>query len=209
MTETLVAAFVTLFVAIEPLSTAAVFASLIADAAPRERRRTALRGVVISAIVLFAFAFGGEPLLGALGIELSAFRIAGGILLLLVSIDMVMARPSGLRAATPGELEESGTRQDISVFPLAIPLIAGPGALTAIVLLMSEGAGNIALQAAIVAVLLAILAVTLLCLLAAAQIVRLLGETGVNVVSRVSGIILAALAVQFVIDGVRQVFNLG
>ena len=208
MTETLVAAFVTLFVAIEPLSTAAVFASLIAEASPRERRRTAVRGVVISAIVLFAFAFGGEPLLGALGIELSAFRIAGGILLLLVSIDMVMARPSGLRAATPGELEESGTRQDISVFPLAIPLIAGPGALTAIVLLMSEGAGNIALQAAIVAVLLAILAVTLLCLLAAAQIVRLLGETGVNVVSRVSGIILAALAVQFVIDGVRQILNL-
>ncbi len=208
MTETLVAAFVTLFVAIEPLSTAAVFASLIAEASPRERRRTAVRGVVISAIVLFAFAFGGEPLLGALGIELSAFRIAGGILLLLVSIDMVMARPSGLRAATPGELEESGTRQDISVFPLAIPLIAGPGALTAIVLLMSEGAGNVTLQAAIVAVLLAILAVTLLCLLAAAQIVRLLGETGVNVVSRVSGIILAALAVQFVIDGVRQILNL-
>ncbi len=209
MTETLVATFVTLFVAIEPLSTAAVFASLVADAAPNERRRTAVRGVMISAVVLFAFAFGGEPLLGALGIELSAFRIAGGILLLLVSIDMVMARPSGLRAATPGELEESGTRQDISVFPLAIPLIAGPGALTAIVLLMSDGAGNIALQVAIVAVLLAILVVTLLCLLAAAQIVRLLGETGVNVVSRVSGIILAALAVQFVIDGVRQVFNLG
>jgi multiple antibiotic resistance protein len=209
MTETLVATFVTLFVAIEPLSTAAVFASLVADAAPSERRRTAVRGVVISAVVLFAFAFGGKPLLGALGIELSAFRIAGGILLLLVSIDMVMARPSGLRAATPGELEESGTRQDISVFPLAIPLIAGPGALTAIVLLMSDGAGNIALQVAIVAVLLAILVVTLLCLLAAAQIVRLLGETGVNVVSRVSGIILAALAVQFVIDGVRQVFNLG
>ena len=208
MTETLVATFVTLFVAIEPLSTAAVFASLVADAAPSERRRTAVRGVMISAVVLFAFAFGGKPLLGALGIELSAFRIAGGILLLLVSIDMVMARPSGLRAATPGELEESGTRQDISVFPLAIPLIAGPGALTAIVLLMSEGAGNIALQAAIVAVLLAILAVTLLCLLAAAQIVRLLGETGVNVVSRVSGIILAALAVQFVIDGVRQILNL-
>ncbi len=209
MTETLVATFVTLFVAIEPLSTAAVFASLVADAAPAERRRTAVRGVMISAVVLFAFAFGGKPLLGALGIELSAFRIAGGILLLLVSIDMVMARPSGLRAATPGELEESGTRQDISVFPLAIPLIAGPGALTAIVLLMSDGAGNIALQVAIVAVLLAILVVTLLCLLAAAQIVRLLGETGVNVVSRVSGIILAALAVQFVIDGVRQVFNLG
>lgn len=209
MTETLVATFVTLFVAIEPLSTAAVFASLVADAAPNERRRTAVRGVMISAVVLFAFAFGGKPLLGALGIELSAFRIAGGILLLLVSIDMVMARPSGLRAATPGELEESGTRQDISVFPLAIPLIAGPGALTAIVLLMSDGAGNIALQVAIVAVLLAILVVTLLCLLAAAQIVRLLGETGVNVVSRVSGIILAALAVQFVIDGVRQVFNLG
>ena len=209
MTETLVATFVTLFVAIEPLSTAAVFASLVADAAPNERRRTAVRGVMISAVVLFAFAFGGKPLLGALGIELSAFRIAGGILLLLVSIDMVMARPSGLRAATPGELEESGTRQDISVFPLAIPLIAGPGALTAIVLLMSDGAGNIALQVAIVAVLLAILVVTLLCLLAAAQIVRLLGETGVNVVSRVSGIVLAALAVQFVIDGVRQVFNLG
>lgn len=209
MTETLVATFVTLFVAIEPLSTAAVFASLVADAAPNERRRTAVRGVMISAVVLFAFAFGGKPLLGALGIELSAFRIAGGILLLLVSIDMVMARPSGLRAATPGELEESGTRQDISVFPLAIPLIAGPGALTAIVLLMSDGAGNIVLQVAIVAVLVAILVVTLLCLLAAAQIVRLLGETGVNVVSRVSGIILAALAVQFVIDGVRQVFNLG
>lgn len=206
MTETLISAFVTLFVAIEPLSTAAIFASLVPSAAPGERRKTAVRGVAISAVVLFAFAFGGEPLLGALGIELSAFRIAGGILLLLVSIDMVMARPSGLRAATPGELQESGRRQDISVFPLAIPLIAGPGALTSVVLLMGGAGGDITLQASVSAILIVVLAITLACLLAAPRIVGWLGETGVNVTSRVSGILLAALAVQFVIDGVREVW---
>lgn len=201
-----IATFVTLFVVVDPLGITPIFAALTAADPPAQRRRSAWHGVAIAAGVLVIFAFGGEALLHGLGITLPAFRIAGGILLLLLAIDMVMARPSGLRATTPNEEEEGVKRADISVFPLAIPLIAGPGALTSIILLMGRAAGDLGQQAVVVAVLLGVLGVTLLCLLLAGQLLRVLGVTGINVVTRVFGVVVAALAVQYVIDGTLAVW---
>ena len=206
MSETIIATFVTFVVVVDPISTTPLFAALTAEASASERRRIALRGVAIATGVLIAFALGGEWLLTALGIGLPAFRIAGGILLLLLAIDMVMARQSGLRAMTPGEEAESNQRADVSVFPLAIPLIAGPGALTMVVLRMGAAAGDLRTQAVIIAVLVAVLVVTLACLLLVNGIMRLLGVTGINVVTRVFGIITAALAVQFIVDGLLAVW---
>ncbi len=130
----------------------------------------------------------------------------GGVVLPLLSIDMVMVRHSGLRETTPGEAEEGIQRADVSVFPLAIPLIAGPGALASIVLLMGEAQEQIAAQGAILAVMLAVLAITLLCLLATIRLMRVLGQTGINVLTRVFGIIMAALAVQFILNGLGAVW---
>ena len=206
MVETLVTAFVTLFVVIDPIGIAPIFASITPrDTAP-QRRQIAVKGVTVAAAVLLAFALGGQALLGALGIGLPAFQIAGGLLLLLLSIDMVMVRHSGLRDTAPGEAEEGMQRSDVSVFPLGIPLIAGPGALTSIVLLMGEAEGRLTAQGLILAVMLAVLAITLACLLATARLLRVLGQTGINVVTRVFGIITAALAVQFILDGLGTVW---
>jgi multiple antibiotic resistance protein len=166
-----------------------------------------VRAVVIAAILLLIFAFGGSALLRALGIGLPAFRIAGGVLLFLVAIDMVFARQSGVRALTAQESREVDPSHDISVFPLAIPLIAGPGALTTMVLLMGRAGDDLA-RGAVVAALAVVLAITLVLLLMATRIVRLLGATGVNVVSRVLGVLLAAVAVQLILDGVVEGLDL-
>jgi multiple antibiotic resistance protein len=203
----LVFAFATLFVVIDPVGQAPIFIALTPGLRPAERRAVARRGVLVAAAVLVAFAWGGEPLLRALGISLPAFRIAGGILLLLLAVDMLMARQTGLRATTPGEDSESAHRPDVSVFPLAIPLIAGPGALTSVIMLMSRAGGNLPIEAGIVGVLLFVLALTLACLYLADLLLRLLGVIGVNVVTRISGILLAALAVQFIADGALEIWR--
>jgi len=205
VTEILTTAFVTFVVTVDPFGVAPLFVGLTASAGAADRRRLAVRGVAIGSVILIVFALVGEPLLRALGIGLPAFRIAGGILLLLLAVDMVMARQSGLRATTAGEDAETRSRSDIAVFPLGIPLIAGPGAITSVVLLVGQASGDIAAQGAVIGVLIAVLILTLVCLLLAGQLMRLLGVTGINVISRVSGIIVAALAVQFMIDGVRAV----
>jgi multiple antibiotic resistance protein len=160
----------------------------------------------LAAAILFLFAFVGQGLLNALGIGFPAFRIAGGALLFLLSLDMIFASPSGMRQATVREGEEAQEGEDISVFPLAIPLIAGPGSLTT-VLLYTAGSDLLAV-AAILGVLLVVLSLTLASLLLASRIMNLFGETGANVFSRVLGVLLAALAVQFVLDGIRQSFAL-
>jgi multiple antibiotic resistance protein len=195
--------FVTLFVIVDPVGSAAIFAALTRGAPEALRRRIAWRGTVIAGTLILAFAFGGAALLGAMGITLPAFRIAGGILLFLLAIDMVFARPSGIREPTAPEAEEAEHRTDISVFPLAFPLLAGPGALTSIVLLMGRAASPLA-AAGVIAALLAVMALTLLLLRAAPQVLRVLGVTGANVVSRVLGIVLAALAAQLVLDGITE-----
>ena len=201
------ASFVALFVIVDPAGTAAVFAGLMPRANAAERRTTARRAVTIAAIVLMGFAIGGDWLLRALGIGLPAFRIAGGILLFLIAIDMVFSHQLGFRDLTQAEKGEAGASPDISVFPLAIPLIAGPGALTTMVLLMGRTAGEPARIAIVLATLAVVLALTYALLIAADRVARRLGTTGVNVVSRVLGILLAAIAAQLVLDGALAAFG--
>jgi multiple antibiotic resistance protein len=155
--------------------------------------------------LLITFVFGGSALLRSLGITMPAFQIAGGILLSLIAVDMVFARSlSGIRSTTERELREAERKDDVSVFPLAFPLIAGPGALTTVLLMSGRQAGNPEGLAVVLAVVVLVLLLTLVALLQATRIMRLMGETGANVVTRVLGVILTALAVQYVLDGVRQ-----
>lgn len=203
MLELFLYGFVTLFVIIDPVGSAAIFAGLMRGQPDAARRRCAMRGVIIATLLILAFALGGAWLLRALGISLPAFRIAGGILLFLLATEMVFARQSGIRGPTVSEEEEAEHRDDISVFPLAFPLLAGPGALTSIVLLIGRATSPLA-AAAVIAALIAVMAITLALLLWAPRLMRLIGVTGANVVSRVLGIILAALAAQLVLDGIAQ-----
>jgi multiple antibiotic resistance protein len=199
--------FVTFMVVLDPVGTSAVFAALTPDIEPRHRRHMAERATFLAAVILFAFAFVGAKLLTALGVGLAAFRIAGGLMLFLLAIDMVFARPSGLRGATPVENLESEHRRDLTVFPLAFPLIAGPGAMTTVVLLMGRANGDPLQIGGVLGVLGAVLVLVLVMLYAAGALRKILGVTGSNVISRVLGIILAALAVQFVLDGLIQTFK--
>jgi multiple antibiotic resistance protein len=194
---------VALAVIIDPVGTAAIAAGLTRAGSDAHRRRMALRGTLVATALLLFFAFAGEFLLRALGVELPAFQVAGGALLFLLATEMVFARHSGLRQTTADENAEAQRSEDISVFPLAIPLLAGPGALTSIVLLMRQAAGDPLAQALVILALAIVMAGTLAALLAATRIVRLLGVTGTNVVSRVLGVILAALAAQLFLTGVR------
>jgi len=194
-------AFLTLFVVIDPIGVAPVFMGLTARGDAAYRVRMARRGVLLAAGILYAFSLLGNPLLSALGVGLAAFRIAGGLLLFLLAVDMILVRPSGLRSTTGEEQREAMDFEDISVFPLAIPLIAGPGALTSLVLLMGRAEGDALRIAWLLGALAAVLACSLLALLFAARITSLLGTTGTNVITRVLGIVLTALAVQYVLDG--------
>lgn len=205
MTALLVSAFVTLVVVIDPIGVAAIFAALTQRESDAYRVRMAVKGTLIAAGILVLFTLVGDALLATLGISLAAFRIAGGVLLFLLAIDMVLARDSGLRSTTLRETEEAATRQDISVFPLAIPLIAGPGAITSMLLLTGQGPAGPTTVLAVLGVMSFVLLLTLLALFAAGRIMRVIGVTGSGVVSRVLGILLAALAVQFVIDGTLAV----
>ena len=203
MWETVLHAFLTLFVVVDPFGQIATFVALTRGHTAAEQKRQALRAVVIAAIVLFAFAFLGDVMLRALGISLPALRISGGALLFLLAIDMIFALVTGIRTTTSQELAEAETRRDISVFPLAIPLIAGPGAFASIALIVGRQEGDPLRIAAMLAVLAVVLAMTLGCLFLAGRILTWIGRTGANVISRVLGILLAALAVQFILDGLR------
>jgi multiple antibiotic resistance protein len=205
MWDILLSAFVTLFIVIDPIGVAWLFVALTHETDKATLRRMAMRAVLLAGAILLVFYFSGDILLRWMGISLPAFKIAGGVLLLLLAIDMVFARQSGLRSTTAGETYEAEHKKDISVFPLAFPMIAGPGALTSVLLLSGHAAGGVLLWYPVV-ILLLVLAITLLCLLFAPWLHRMLGQTGSNVISRLLGLILAALAVQFVIDGVKQSF---
>jgi multiple antibiotic resistance protein len=202
-TETLLIALTTFFATIGPADLAIVFAALTRKNTAAERRSIALRGVLIAGAILLFFVVFGNDLLSLFGITLPALRTAGGVLLLLIAIDMVFARHSGGTGTTVEEEAEARTREDISVFPLATPLIAGPGAISATILLITGAAGDQLRIAVVVGALLAILVLTYLLLLVAIPVQRLLGLTGLAVVSRIVGVLLAALAVQFLFDGVR------
>ncbi|QQS53145.1 MAG: NAAT family transporter [Candidatus Competibacteraceae bacterium] len=205
MLEQLVTVFVTFLVVIDPIGVAPMFSALTRGGNDHYRRRMALKGTLIATLICLLFVFTGDALLRFLGISLAAFRVSGGILLFLLAIDMVFARPSGLRSATVREQEEAQYKDDISVFPLAFPLLAGPGTLTTILLTISgiPSKEQPLLFLAVLGVLLAVLLLTLLTLLLAPLLMKLLGETGANVIDRLLGVILAALAVQFMFEGLR------
>lgn len=197
-------AFVLMLVVVEPFALTPLFSALTAMETPEHRRRTAVKGVAIAAAVLALFTIGGTRVLGLLGIGMPAFRIAGGMLLFLIAVDMLFVRNSGLRATTVNEQREAAQRADISVFPLAIPLIAGPGALATVMLLVHEGGpGSVWI---VLGVTVVVLLITLSMFFSASRIQKVLGETGTNVITRLMGILLAALAIQFVVDGIRESF---
>jgi multiple antibiotic resistance protein len=204
MLDFAVTAFVAFLVILDPPGTAAIFVAMTRTISAPHRSAMAWRATGLAGLMLLAFAVGGEWLLGVLGITLPAFRVAGGVLLFLLAVDMVFARQSGLRSTTPVEEEEAAAREDLTVFPLAFPLIAGPGAMTSVVLMMGRAQGEPVRQLVVLAVLTLVLLILLAALLAAGRVLRLLGMTGAHVVSRVLGVILAALAAQFILDGVRQ-----
>lgn len=204
--EILLNTFVVLFIVIDPVGLVPMFIALTPGASPAYQRKMALSGTMLASGMLLVFYFLGDALLNALGIGIPAFRIAGGALLFLLAIDMVFARQSGLRSTTTREQQEAEAKRDISVFPLAFPLIAGPGALTTVLLMSSSAKGVLAFGGTL-AVLGMVLGLTLLSLLFAARILQFLGETGTNVISRLLGLILAALAVQYVLDGIHGSFH--
>ncbi|MCH7880815.1 MAG: MarC family protein [Proteobacteria bacterium] len=204
MYETGITALATFFATIGPFNIAAVFAALTANQDFRSKTLVAIKGTLIAGVILIIFALSGETLLTNFGISLAALRTAGGILLLLIGIDLVFVRSSGGISTTDDETREAETRQDITVFPLAMPMIAGPGAMGASILLMANTGGDLILKATVIAALVIVLVFTLLSLFLAAQIQRVLGVTGMHVISRVFGILLTALAVQFIFDGIAQ-----
>ena len=204
MIETGGLALATFFATIGPLDVAAMYAALTANHTAEQKRSVAIRGTLIATLILVTFALIGELLLARLGISLAALRTAGGILLLLIGIDMVFARSSGGTSTTDDEEKEAASKADISVFPLATPLIAGPGAMGAAILLMANQEGNLEGQAIVIGALLAILLATFISLLLASKIQNLLGVTGMHVITRVMGVLLSALAVQFIFDGIKE-----
>jgi multiple antibiotic resistance protein len=206
MLDVALTAFATFFVIIDPIGVVPLFMSLTPGMEAAQRRRTALRAVIIATGILLTFTVLGQPILHYLGISLPAFRIAGGLLLLLLAVDMVVVKSSGIRSTTPKEDEESSHRPDVTVFPLAIPLIAGPGAITAVILQQSQQAGNLANQVVVAGVMIGVLAMLMIGLLASGQIMKVLGVTGVNVITRVFGIILTAVAVSNIVEGIRGSF---
>jgi multiple antibiotic resistance protein len=204
MSRTAAIAFATFLATVGPLDLAALLAALTPYHSKPERRAVAFKSVAIAACILLVFAFGGNALLGYLGISLAALRISGGILLMVMAIGMVFGEAAGSRKPSGEEALEAMQRTDISVFPMATPLIAGPATIGASILLMAETRGELLLQAAVIAALLAVLLLTLLLLMSASAVQRLLGVTGLHVVSRTVGVVLAALAVQFMLDGLLQ-----
>jgi multiple antibiotic resistance protein len=204
MTEQLIRTFIIFFVVIEPVSLVPMFGALTRGGEPGYRTRMAWKSVAISACIFIVFALVGDWLLRLLGISVSAFKIAGGMLLFLLAVDMVLARESGLRSTTVREQEEARYRDDISVFPMAFPLITGPGTLATLLLLTAETKDYFEFSMILGMGLLA-LAVTLVLLLLTRPLMRVIGVTGGTVISRLLGVVLAALAVQYVVDGFTEV----
>ncbi|WP_051328816.1 MarC family protein [Geminicoccus roseus] len=205
-------ALVAFLVIVDPLGLVPIFIALTRGADQVARQRMALKATLIAAGVLVAFALLGENLLTSIGIGIPAFRIAGGILLLLVALEMVFERRSQRRENTAGHVAEERAVEeqvpDISVFPLAVPLLAGPGAITTVILHMGAKAGSWPGQLAVLSALLTSILVVAIALFLASRLERYLGATLINVFSRLLGLLLAALAVQFIIDGIKRAFGL-
>ena len=196
-------AFATAFTIVDPVGMVPATLAVTAHATPEQRRRITNRAVLVAAAIIVFMAAVGHYFLAYLGITLPAFGIAGGILLLLIAIDMLFARPSRAKS-DPESLQEPAEAESVSVFPLAIPFIAGPGTLATVLLLVNLSANNHERLVILYVAYGAALLVTWLCMRSADMVMRVLTKTGVNVLTRLLGVIMAALAVQFIINGLRQ-----
>ena len=205
MIELFVSSFITLFVIIDPPGCAPIFAGLTAGATPLHRRAMAVRAVVVAAFILLVFALVGEPLLRVLGIELASFRIAGGLMLFLIALEMVFEKRTQRREDRAAKVTAEEA-DDVSIFPMAMPMIAGPGSIASVMLLMARSTG-LERSAIVLAALGANLLLMLAALLAAGPLMRVMGAKIEAVITRLLGVLLAALAVQFVIDGVAEQFR--
>ena len=206
MLQTFISAFITLFVVLDPPGCAPIYAGLTAGANAAQRRSMAVRACVIAGAILIVFALVGEDLLGALHIELDSFRIAGGLMLFLIALDMVFEKRTQRREQRAEKVMATAEVEDVSVFPMAMPMLAGPGAIASIMLL-EGGADGLAGSLVVLAALLLVLLLTLLALLAAGPLMKLVGARVEAVVTRLLGVLLAALAAQYVIDGLRGSFG--
>ncbi len=207
LAQLFVSAFITLFVVIDPPGCAPIYAGLTKGATTPERRNMAIRAVVIAAVILLIFALFGEQLLAALHIDLDSFRIAGGLMLFWIAFEMVFEKRTQRREERAEKVAAAPEVEDVSIFPMAIPMLAGPGAIAAIMLLMNE-ASDLAQTFTVLAALAGVLIITMLALMAAGPIMRLFGDKVEAAITRVLGVLLAALAAQYVIDGLRGSFNL-
>ena len=207
MIELFVSALITFFVVIDPPGCAPIYAGLTAGVPPVHARAMAIRAVVVAGLILLMFALFGQDILGALGISLDSFRIAGGIMLFLIALEMVFEKRTQRREDRAQKIIDTPEVEDVSIFPMAMPMIAGPGSIASIMLLMSKGHG-IERTLVILAALAVILALTLLALVLAGPLMKILGARIEAVVTRLLGVLLGALAAQFVIDGLRASFSL-
>ena len=207
MWQLFLSAFITLFVVIDPPGCAPIYAGLTKAANGAQRRAMAVRASLIAAAILLVFALFGEELLGALHIDLDSFRIAGGLMLFWIAFEMVFEKRTQRREERAERVAATPEVDDVSVFPMAIPMLAGPGAIAAVMLLMNEAKGTQG-TLTVLAALAAVLAITMLALMAAGPLMRLFGDKVEAAITRVLGVLLAALAAQYVIDGLRGSFNL-
>jgi multiple antibiotic resistance protein len=204
--ELYISSLITFFVVIDPPGCAPIYAGLSAGASTVQKRAMAMRAVGVAAAILFVFALFGEALLKGLGISLASFRIAGGIMLFLIALEMVFEKRTERREDRAAKVASDPEVEDVSIFPMAMPMIAGPGSIASVMLLMSRNSG-LERSAVVLGAMVTILLLTLVALLAAGPIMRILGAKIEAVITRLLGVLLAALAVQFVIDGLTEVLR--
>lgn len=204
--ELFLSAFVTLFVVIDPPGCAPIYAGLTKGATAMQARHMAMRACIIATLILLVFALFGQQLLGALHIELDSFRIAGGIMLFVIALEMVFEKRVERREQRAEKVAATPEIEDVSVFPMAMPMLAGPGAIAAVMLLQNEADGPEA-TLVVLGALVAVMVLTLLALIAANPLMKLVGARVEAVITRLLGVLLAALAAQYVIDGIRNSFS--
>jgi len=201
--EVALTAFVTLVVIIDPLGLLPIFIGLTQGTSSAHKRKMALKGVIIGGLILVFFALLGDPFMEILGIGLPAFRIAGGVMLFLIALEMVFDKRAQRREDRAEKLKEAQSHEDVSVFPLAIPLISGPGAIASIMLLMTANKDDVIAQSVVLGVLGCVLLTCLVLFFLSGILEKFIGDTITHVISRVLGIVLAALAVQYILDGLK------
>ena len=213
MLETALTAFTTFFAVIGPIDTAVLLASLTPNMSGAERRAISFKAVFIATTIILLFALVGEPVLRMLGVSLAALQTAGGIILFMIALDMTLSKRPGSTMLTVKESAEAENKADahaeIAVFPLATPLLAGPGAMTGAIVLAAGTKGDFTLLAAVIGAIIAVMGVTLVFLLLAQEVHQLIGVTARKVIVRVFGVLLAALAVQLIFDGIADTHIFG